>query len=311
MTRNGITYKKAGFISVLVFPCAAMAAIPTVELPTCTRIDITNSQKPADMTLKQRLAFDSVLSTAGSWPEAVLRTPPEGYYTRLIPIRRALEKNGNEGRLVPQQPKWTMLFTCRPSPRAGVDIFCSGWASGDPDYLVGIVPKQSGGTWSCTAWTTTVDAANRALGVNRRHTEEVAEIIKKHVVAVPQSKMSDLSAANSYRIWAEKNPCLWNDRMAYTSPECGATNAGSLTARKKGSDPIGAWISQNMTLQITKSGDLFKVVSANAISGVLNGTYVGKLSGGKIDLSVPICGPLTYAKDSDQIYFCGEELSRK
>lgn len=299
-------------IHLVAISCSAYGAISEIEMPRCSSKDITSSQEPSNRAIKQRIAFESMLGTARSWAEYTFLNPPPGLYTDLVPVRRALDKNAALGRLIPTQPKWDIVFfTCQIVPSDGGAVFCTGSAGGTTAYLIAVVAKQRAGVWSCNALLATSKSARDALGGSDHHEQEALALLttSSNGGVMPKTKISDLPAANPYRIWAEKNQCLWNHKFAYTSSACGSKETALAVGLKKGSDPIGGWIGKNFTIQVTRAGDLFKVVTQNP-TGILNGTYVGKYQDGKIDLSIPACGPLTYSKDNDQIYLCGVELSR-
>jgi hypothetical protein len=51
-------------------------------------------------------------------------------------------------------------------------------------------------------------------------------------------------------------------------------------------------------------------ITAAAPSGFVNGQYAGTYNQGKMHLSAPACGEMSYVEKSDTIVFCGSEYRR-
>ncbi|MEY3759064.1 MAG: hypothetical protein RIR39_555 [Pseudomonadota bacterium] len=76
-----------------------------------------------------------------------------------------------------------------------------------------------------------------------------------------------------------------------------------------GPDLTGSWKGQDVTFEVSKEGELYKVVVNNP-GGMVNGTFTGKYQDGAIKVGAPMCGDITYSKEADKLYFCGAELGR-
>ena len=83
---------------------------------------------------------------------------------------------------------------------------------------------------------------------------------------------------------------------------------GSRTAHEF----VGQWKSWRSDLRISRDGDNYKIIVDNP-TGLLGGTYVGKVRGSVIYVSgplAPLCGEVDYSEDTDKLEFCGEEFTR-
>ena len=77
----------------------------------------------------------------------------------------------------------------------------------------------------------------------------------------------------------------------------------------KGIDLTGNWKGKNITFEISKEGDMYRVIAHNP-SGMAGGRFIGKYQDGIIKIGSPLCGDITYSKETDKLFYCGEELGR-
>ena len=73
-------------------------------------------------------------------------------------------------------------------------------------------------------------------------------------------------------------------------------------------DLKGTWKSPDVTLQITKLNDQYKVKADNP-RGMVNGTFIGKYKDGAIYVNA--FGKIVYDKENDQLIWVGNVFRRK
>lgn len=74
----------------------------------------------------------------------------------------------------------------------------------------------------------------------------------------------------------------------------------------------GRWKSWRSEFRISKQGDQYVIVVSNP-AGLLGGTYSGRFRDGALRLTgplAPLCGEISYSRESDKLEFCGEEFER-
>ena len=80
-----------------------------------------------------------------------------------------------------------------------------------------------------------------------------------------------------------------------------------------GRDPdlAGHWKTEIAELQVSKEGDLYKVISnAEGSYNWPRGTFIGKYQDEAIKIGAPRCGDIAYSRNADKLYFCGKEFAR-
>ena len=79
-------------------------------------------------------------------------------------------------------------------------------------------------------------------------------------------------------------------------------------------DLTGTWESQHIKLEITKNGDVYKVVTHRFDSN-FPGIFTGKYLNGEIKFDESerihlLCDRIKYSQDTDTIHYCGGEFNR-
>ena len=199
---------------------SAVIAQSRPELPPCKTVGTT-------VEAGRRLAFLYNLSNSESVQSGFLNLATAESNFRVA-VRNTILQNAHKGagtfipgfgpftNLDPVMPNCTKM---KSSPR---EYFCVGSlmkVTGPMDFSIyGATISEASGNWACTA----VIAKQAKLDAYMGATEK--QFLEANAVENKRAALSSLSPANPYRVWAEKNRCLWDQSFILSSPSC-ASNA--------------------------------------------------------------------------------------